>query len=79
MNPIVYGYWLCGQWPGVAPDGVTMFVPCNVSASAARYVVIRGNYDALTICEVEVYAKQGNVRPEESLTTIVETPCNLCG
>ena len=73
MNPIVYGYWLCGQWPGVAPGSATMFVPCNVSAPAARYVVIRGYADALNICEVEVYAISGNVRHEESLATVVET------
>jgi hypothetical protein len=62
MNPVAYGYWLCGQWRGVAPDGATMFVPCNVSAPAARYVVIRGYADALNICEVEVYVRKGNVR-----------------
>ena len=58
VSPITNGYWLCGQWPDVAPDGATMFVPCASTASPARYVVIIGSYvDHLNICEVEVYAQ----------------------
>ena len=62
MSPRTYGYSLCGQWPGVAPDGATMFVGCARNVTAARYVIIlkytSGN---LNIAEVEVYAKAGKL------------------
>jgi hypothetical protein len=51
-------YTLCGQWPGSAPDGQTMFVTCQVDSqtTAFRYVTIRGFQAYLNFCELEVYA-----------------------
>ena len=61
MAPTTYGYMLCGQWPGVAPNGATMFVKCAKSLPPARYVVIIGyTTEPLNICELEVYRATGN-------------------
>jgi hypothetical protein len=59
-NPVAYGYWLCARWPGVGLQGATMTLQCNASAPPARYVVVIGCCDALTVCELEVFAKRGN-------------------
>jgi hypothetical protein len=60
MAPTTYGYLLCGQWSGVAPEGATMFVKCAYKLPPARYVIIIGqNSEGLNICEVEVYRALG--------------------
>ena len=58
-SPIVYGYSVCGQWPGAAPAGAAMFVQCADSLLPARYVIILGHRPnaSLQICELEVYGK----------------------
>jgi hypothetical protein len=59
MPPISNGYIKCGQWPGAAPAGQTLFVKCADNLPPARYVTIIGQVpnQILQICELEVYDK----------------------
>ena len=54
-----YNYTLCGQWPGAAPDGATMFVGCPSDLPPYRYAAILANTTIMNICEVEVYGIRG--------------------
>ena len=51
-------YSLCGQWPGDALGGQTMFLRCleNSTKEAFQYVILRGMVEYLNFCELEVYA-----------------------
>ena len=56
-------YTECGQWPGTAPAGATMFLKCSDNLPPARYVAIIQQHqprEYLQICELEVYGK-GNL------------------
>jgi hypothetical protein len=58
-NSTTYMYsTLCGQWPGIAPKGKTMFLQCHMDSAttAFQYVIIRGFAAAMAVCELEVYA-----------------------
>lgn len=70
MAPTTYGYMLCGQWPGVAAAGATLFVKCADNLPPARYVVIIG-YSTLplTICELEIYRATGKLSLSLSLSS----------
>jgi hypothetical protein len=62
MAPITYGYTLCGQWPGAALLGATMFVRCANNLPPARYVVIiEHSTTALSVCELEVFRAIGKL------------------
>jgi len=59
--PDLWGYTLCGQYPGVVYDGRTVTLQCsNVCERqlAFRYVIVQFPliYDQMTVCEIEVYA-----------------------
>lgn len=57
VSPLNNLFVKCGQWPGLAPAGQTMFVQCAASwpQSQFRYVIIRGFKEYLNFCELEVY------------------------
>lgn len=55
MSPVTNGYVECGRWPGVAPDGQTLFVKCPADLPSSRYVVILGQVEPMNFCELEVY------------------------
>jgi hypothetical protein len=58
MSPTTYGYAVCGQWQGVAAEGLTLNVTCDLNSPSARYIVVLGNSitpTVLTVCELEVY------------------------
>lgn len=58
-SPPTLNYAKCGQWPGAAPGGQTLFVRCADNLPAARYVAILGQQpsEILQVCEVAVYGK----------------------
>jgi hypothetical protein len=56
-SPLTNPYVICGQWPGPAPAGQTMFVSCAGiwPLTQFQHVIIRGFEDKLNFCELEVY------------------------
>jgi hypothetical protein len=55
-SPTTRNYTLCGQWPGAAPGGQTLFILCPSGMLPGRYVMILGFVPLLPVCELQVYA-----------------------
>jgi len=60
-NPLLWGYTLCGQYPGSVPDGQTVTVHCTHAFERRmfhRYVIVQFPLvnQSMSLCEVEVYA-----------------------
>ena len=57
MTPTVGNYPLCNTYVGVAGTGERVVVWCEPSPLEGRYVIVQipGSWEAITVCEVEVY------------------------
>ena len=57
-RPSLWGYTLCGQYPGAVPAGATASVYCPYNIPKFRYVIVQFplKNDQMNICEVEVFA-----------------------
>jgi len=60
-NPEMGNYNVCGQYPGLVPQGATVKLQCeNTDLQPARYVIVQfPTADRLRFCELEVYATEG--------------------
>ena len=57
----LWNYTLCGQYPGVVPDGATVTVECTNAYERRlrfRYVIVQFPLinDQMNFCEIEVFA-----------------------
>ena len=73
-TPVLWKYDVCGQWPGVVGNGVTVHLRCVDNLPPRRYVIVqlKGTYH-LNFCELQIY-----VRRMLSFTA-VETRCRPNG
>jgi len=68
-NPEVGNYNVCGQYPGLVPQGATVKLRCeNTDLQPARYVIVQFPSDdqfptakSLRLCELDVYTEEGSV------------------
>jgi len=59
--PVLWNYTLCGQYPGVVPNGATVSVQCTNTYTRGlrfRFVIVQFPTinEALNVCEIEVFA-----------------------
>jgi len=81
VNPIgsiltLWGYTLCGQYPGAVPAGATASVYCPYNIPKFRYVIVQFplKNDQMNICEVEVFAT-GAVAVFYTVNVIISVKC----
>jgi len=57
-RPTLWGYTLCGQYPGAVPAGATVSVYCPYNIPKFRYVIVQFplNNDSMSVCELQVIA-----------------------
>jgi len=56
-KPTLWNYTLCGQYPGVVPDGATVSLYCSYNLPPFRYVIVQFPMtDAMDLCELAVMA-----------------------
>jgi len=68
-NPEMGNYNVCGQYPGLVPQGATVKLQCkNTDLQPARYVIVQFPTDdqfptakRLRLCELDVYTEEGSV------------------
>ena len=60
-NPQLGSYDLCGQYPGIVPQGATVKLKCDdPDLPPARYVIVLFRVNLrIHFCEVEVYTPEG--------------------
>ena len=60
-SPVLWNYTLCGQYPGVVPNGATVSVQCTNTYTRGlrfRFVIVQFPTinEPLNVCEIEVFA-----------------------
>jgi len=68
-SPEMGNYNVCGQYPGLVPQGATVKLQCeNTDLQPARYVIVQFPTDdqfptakRLRLCELDVYTEEGSV------------------
>jgi len=57
--PRLWDYDVCGQWPGVVGNGVTIHLRCTDSVPPRQYVIVQSPHaTALDVCEIQVYPRR---------------------
>ena len=57
-RPILWNYAVCGQYPGVVPDGATVTVHCYDNLQQFRYVIVQlPGIQPMRLCELQVFVK----------------------
>ena len=55
--PTLWGYDVCGQYPGEVGDGATVYMKCACDMPRRRYLVVQLAANThINFCEIEVYA-----------------------
>jgi len=60
LAPILWDYTLCGQYPGIVPDGATVSVQCTNAYNRGlrfQYVIVQFPLinEPMNFCEIEVF------------------------
>ena len=58
--PTLWNYAVCGHYPGAVGSGATVYLQCNCTLLAYRYLIIQFPHPELVplnFCELEVYVR----------------------